>query len=382
MAEEALARKLRLGDRLKLRLAPTCVTLRPGDLVSLPDSALTWMLRTVSVVALSVEAEAVAFTGALPPLPADPGRAVEQPDLPIGRTELALFEPPPPGDAPDLEPVVYLAAASPTAWKAVPVELSLGDEPQPAAILPRPSVIGKATSLLPPETPFLIDESSGFTVQLADASQQLLNADDDALMGGANLAILGSELLQFGRAEEIGAGLFRVSRLLRGRRGSEWAMDGHAIGEAFCLVGSSVKAIRLPVGALGRDLVCIAHGVGDVPPLPTASWAVSGESLRPPSPCHLTLIRTDGAVRAEWVRRSHRAWEWLDAVDVPADGFAERYRVTVAGPGGSLASETEMPCVELQPEEIPASPGETVQISVATVGPRALSHPICQSFVL
>ena len=52
----------------------------------------------------------------------------------------------------------------------------------------------------------------------------LQHAGDAALLAGANAAMLGAELIQFGRAEPLGQGRYRLSRLLRGRGGSDDAI--------------------------------------------------------------------------------------------------------------------------------------------------------------
>jgi hypothetical protein len=64
----------------------------------------------------------------------------------------------------------------------------------------------------------ICDELSTVDVKLANPAHVLLNVDVDALMAGANLALLGDELVQFGRAEPMGSGSYRLSKLLRGRR--------------------------------------------------------------------------------------------------------------------------------------------------------------------
>jgi hypothetical protein len=71
----------------------------------------------------------------------------------------------------------------------------------------------------------------------------------DAIMAGANLALIGDELIQFGRAEQLGPGLFRLSHLLRGRRGTEWAAAGHSVGDVFCLRNIATH----PVGRLAKQ---------------------------------------------------------------------------------------------------------------------------------
>src|SRR3546814_3421662 len=64
-----------------------------------------------------------------------------------------------------------------------------------------------------------------------------LSNDGDALLdGGANLALVGDEVHQFGSAEQIDATRWRLSRLWRGRRGTEAAIGTQAAGDRFVLL--------------------------------------------------------------------------------------------------------------------------------------------------
>jgi hypothetical protein len=55
------------------------------------------------------------------------------------------------------------------------------------------------------------------------------------VLNGANLLLVGQEIIQFADAEQLGPSEWRLSKLLRGRRGTEWAMSMHQVGE-FVLV--------------------------------------------------------------------------------------------------------------------------------------------------
>src|SRR3546814_17044540 len=82
----------------------------------------------------------------------------------------------------------------------------------------------------------LTDRHHVIEVILASAEVTLSNAGDALLDGGANLALVGDELLQFGRAEQIDATRWRLSRLWRGRRGTEAAIGTPAAGDRFGLL--------------------------------------------------------------------------------------------------------------------------------------------------
>src|SRR3546814_8451333 len=67
----------------------------------------------------------------------------------------------------------------------------------------------------------LFDLSNTVVLELANPSMTLESVGDAAMLGGANRAMVGGELLQFGEAEIVGAGKWRLSRLLRGRAGTD-----------------------------------------------------------------------------------------------------------------------------------------------------------------
>ena len=109
-----------------------------------------------------------------------------------------------------------------------PVESSAdraGARPVPMASVAaiRRAVVGRTETVLDTRTPLILDELSTVSARGSPTRPSFVNADANALMAGANLALVGDELLQFGRAEQLGPGRFRLSRLLRGRRGTEWA---------------------------------------------------------------------------------------------------------------------------------------------------------------
>jgi hypothetical protein len=368
---------------LRASLPPTRMGLRPGDAIQLPSVARTWLVRSVSIESLAVTMEAEAAPVTVPALPADPGRAVSEPDLPIGRTELMLFELPFLADAPEAVARSYVAASNAGRWKRLPVELALGADPLPAVAVTRSAVMGRTVTVLDAKLPMVLDEVSTVDVRLANPVHVLLNADKDALMAGANLAVVGDELIQFASAAQLGAGLYRLSNLLRGRRGTEWAADTHAIGEGFCLIDqSAARPIELPPSAAGATLTATAHGIGDVAPLPVVGRLVTGECLRPPSPCHLRLWRDGTSLRAEWVRRSNRGWAWTDGVGVADDPFPEFYRLTVTGPVGQLVAESGTASASFTVAELPAGAGDSIALAVAMVGPMALSREATATIII
>lgn len=203
----------------------------------------------------------------------------------------------------------------------------------------------------------------------------LESRDDDALANSANLALLGDELIQFGVATPLGGKKFRLSKLMRGRRGSEWAMHGHALSERFTLIsGSSLQPVELPMEALGSTISLRARGLADDNASPI-SVMVRGEALRPPSPVHLRAVRTSsGEIHATWIRRSRAGWSWLDGTDVALGESTERYRVRIEGAAGSVVVDTVVPEALIASGQLAPLGTGPLAVSVVQVGDYAESR--------
>jgi hypothetical protein len=61
-------------------------------------------------------------------------------------------------------------------------------------------------------------------------------------------------------------------------------------------------------------------------------------------------------------------------VGVPDDPFAELYRVTIEGPQGQMSFEVTTPAFNCALADLPAVSGGTIRLTVAMVGPLAISH--------
>ena len=149
----------------------------------------------------------------------------------------------------------------------------------------------------------------------------------------------GNELIQFGRADPLGGGRWRLSRLLRGRRGTEASAGEQRPGDGFTLLESdSVRTLDLPLAALGSEVRVMATGLGDATPA-EAQIMLRGVSVVPPAPAHLTwAMSADGSAVVRWVRRSRSGWRWTNGVDAPLSEESEVYRVTMVHRDGRTGS--------------------------------------------
>jgi len=373
VAENSLARRWAQRERMTVRLPPHYLALKPGDLIEVPGSGGRWTVRQMSLEAMIAVAELQAAWQVAPAVLADPGRPAPAPDVVAGPSRLALFDLPDLGAGPALQ--LHLAAASSTeSWRQVPIEIAIGGSVSGGASAAAQTVLGTALTGLPPNQAAVLDAESSVDIELANEDQWLESRDDDSLFRGANLAVLGREVFQFGSAVAIGPKRFRLSRLLRGRFGSEWAMAGHAIGDTFALlVNRTLRAIAVPDAMLGGEVAVTAYGVGDGAGTNVTTLA-TGEALRPPSPAHLQTSLVAGSLEVSWVRRSRAGYSWLDEIDAPLGESSEQYRVRIEGSAGLVDVEVGTSSAVIGPAELAAAGSGSVSVSVSQVGTRALSR--------
>lgn len=341
IAEEALARMAHARGRREVRTGWGRLTLTPGVSVRLPDDPGLWRVteRTVEREGVRLALRRVR-TGSVVTKAAEPGRAAGAPDRVHGPTVVHLLDLPGLADAPLDVPRLYIAAAGASpGWRRAALLASLDGGASWTAIgaTAAPAVIGRAATVLGAADEALIDTARAVEIELLHAAMTLEDADDARLIAGANLALLGDELIQFGRAEPLGGTRWRLSRLVRGRRGTGWAAGTHAAGERFVLIEEETLAVYdPPLSAAGATVRLMASGIGDAAPV-EASAAAIGAALRPPAPVHLTARRRDdGRFDLAWVRSSRAGWTWLDGVDAPVAEAREAYRLTIepdSGPG-------------------------------------------------
>lgn len=175
-----------------------------------------------------------------------------------------------------------------------------------------------------------MDMASSVIVELVSPLDHLDPADGAALMRGVNRCMIGREMLQFGDVEPLGGRRFRLSRLMRGLNGSEWAAGRHLAGETFVLLDErNMLAIEAGASARGRELTIRAIGRADEHPV-EARLAVMGVAMTPLSPVHIRGEEApNGDLQMSWVRRSRMGLRWLDGAEVPVGEEVERYAIAI-----------------------------------------------------
>lgn len=193
-----------------------------------------------------------------------------------------------------------------------------------------PCVIGSAISTLAVGAPQVFDEVNTVDVVLM-GDGVLSSATELAVLNGANLAVLGDELIQFKSAVALAVNKYRLSGLLRGRLGTEWATASHSAGERFVLIDARLQKDALADGLIGLPREYKPVSFGKTLGQTTAqSFTYSARALKPYAPVHAEGMRDgSGNLTVTWVRRTRIAGAWKDGTDVPLSEDVERYEVDV-----------------------------------------------------
>mgnify|MGYP000866931516 FL=1 len=203
----------------------------------------------------------------------------------------------------------------------------------------RGGVIGDALSALGAGASYTWDERSSVDVRLISGTLESRQEMD--VLNGANLCIIGNELVQYRSAVLIAEDTYRLSGLLRGRFGTEHYIGAHAPGERFVLIhADSVEKIATTsadwfkpyvyrYGSASYDLLHESYQQTTV--------ALHANASVPLSPCHLEGRRAaNGDLTLAWVRRTRGDGDMKDYVDVPLNEAAERYECCIVKDGNEI----------------------------------------------
>lgn len=370
LADAMLRRMDAARATMQVQTDVAAIGVRPGDAVTVAGAPGAWRVTRTTIEGMRVVLNLVrgpsSASAALPI--ADPGVVLPSPDRPIGRTLIALAELPPLGDTlPTVPHLSVFAAGGGDGWRAAALLLSrdAGASWTSMGATAAPGVLGTLDAALTRAPATLVDRAGVIEITLAHDGMALVSADDAALHRGVNLALVGDELLQFGRAVQVAPRRWRVDGLWRGRRGT--APTSHPPGARFLLVEPAMtRTIALPGAAPGERVLVMASGVGDDESPVIREAVLSGASVAPPAPVALRI--DDGHVH--WIRRSRQGWAWQDGVDTPLSEERERYRVRVTTPQSARELFTAAPFATLTQAERAMRP---LMVAVCQYGTLALS---------
>jgi hypothetical protein len=162
------------------------------------------------------------------------------------------------------------------------------------------------------------------TVDLNSTDFSLESRTDDAVLAGANAAAIGAdgrwEIVQFANAVKLSPTQWRLTRLLRGRRGTEHHIGKSVAGDAFVLLTAGDLARLIlsssEIGALhSYDAPSIGATFSSGTVYPFAGHAMA---LTPFAPVDAhAVLESDGDILIRWTRRDRLGRTLMSGVDMP-----------------------------------------------------------------
>lgn len=234
----------------------------------------------------------------------------------------------------DDRPGVYVAATGGSAnWRGARLLVSRdgGSSWNSWGSISVRAAIGKAASRLSDHADAgIMDRSSTLTVRLIASDQLLETVTESELLAGANMAVCGDEVIQFQTATLMSDGSYLLQNFVRGRRGTEWAMGSHAVGEHFVPVSGLAfhemsledRTSELRIKAVSFGTALIADAGKKITP--------AFKNIKPLAPCRVAGTRDETEdLTILWTRRTRLAGEWQDETDVPLAETSEAYEADI-----------------------------------------------------
>ncbi len=336
-AAEGWLRDNRLARRtLQLALGPQEIAVEPGDVLRFPEGPEGWFLVQGIEDGFERRLTLRAFAGKVsaPVTAVEPGRVPDAGGA-EGFAPFVSFL-----DLPRLEGGSHAGDASVAAlgrpWRRLAVSSSPEAEGYRLRLtLDRPATMGRLVEPLSPGPVGRFDPANALLVDLLGGA--FSSASRMAVLSGANrLAVRtqdgGWEVLGFAEAEEMVAGRFRLTGLLRGLGGTEDATAAGATSDAeVVLLDDAVRALGLVNAERGAAQNWFLEPMGLVTEL-VGPFVFDGglRAETPLAPVHARAVRqASGDLRISWIRRSRiEADAWAEG-EVPLDEAEERYRLEI-----------------------------------------------------
>lgn len=341
-AEKELYRQWTEREQYNYSLGPAYLQIAPGDILTVPTGAAGTLRRT-RVIALDLgllgplNVQAVLDDAFLLTQTAVGSPLTPSTEVPLATSVTlqawssnALVD----GDATTVG--MYVAAGEPlnTAWPGAAVYTSLdgGASYQHLDDLAGPADMGTANTALPNWAGGDVWDTVSTVDLLLTSGNPPASTSDGDVLAGSNSIRLGTEILQYATVTPQGGNVFRLSRLLRGRRGTEPHMGEHQVGEPWVLLtGQSVFHEVLGPSLAGKQVLakCVSFGqtLAGVTAVPV--W-VGGDELFEYTPVHVTAIRNGGLdLIVSFVPRVRANGELIDGADVALTAVPESYTMVV-----------------------------------------------------
>lgn len=178
-------------------------------------------------------------------------------------------------------------------------------------------------------------------VMAASADYTPPSVTEADVLNGANRAIIGRpgrwELMAWQTAQQVDSVTWRLSGLLRGLRGTEWATGEHQLDDWFLPV-SGLTRVNAEASSIGAERLLRAVTFGhDLTEAADNTVTLAAEGLKPYSPARVRGNRaSNGTLRIDWVPRTRTGGDWLDNADAPLGESINAWEIDILNSSGAV----------------------------------------------
>jgi hypothetical protein len=266
-------------------------------------------------------------TGQDPQLPVAPINPAPE----IGQTGVLFIDPPVQNSA-DRQPRAYalIHGYGRAGWPGAQLFRSI-DNGQSYTLVGsanKESTWGLVSVATPSHAHQVWDDDTQITVMLKTG--KLVSKTDAAVLAGENRCMVGQEMIAFGTATLIGTNTYRLSHLLRGRNGTEWAIAEHEANELFALLDDATFVVEVPASDRGKTFLykTVTYG-SDLTKVDGSELQVIGENTIPWTPVKVEHEMIVSDWHFSWVARPRYQNVLIDYYEVQNDYDFGGYYVAI-----------------------------------------------------
>lgn len=199
-------------------------------------------------------------------------------------------------------------------------------------LLGNPTPLGYALSILGVGRSEAWDRDN-FVDVVSSIDLTTYSISDDSMLQASNYILVGEEILQFGSAVDISLlptdNIYRLSNLLRGRRGTESKIGTHSINERFVYLSENTTIGFIPK-AINSSNFYTASSIGDtILSSNIEHTQYLGNNLKPFNVTYLRAEKIVSDIHIKWMRRSRDVSGYFKTLALAED--QELYNISING---------------------------------------------------
>lgn len=242
----------------------------------------------------------------------------------------------------DSDPGFYVAAArdwsTGNQWKGAQIYKSVDGGATDTSLfaLVVEAAVGTLAMAVPSSEYVVWDDTTVIALDVASVNITFESRTDDAVLAGANAAAMGDdgrwEIIQFANAEKVSDTVWHLSRLLRGRRGTEHVIGTSVAGDRFVMVSTGdLNRVVLQSTEIGATRLYRGVSIGaSFSSGVTESFVGRGVALKPFSPVDpVATVQSDGDILLSWTRRDRLGGTLMSGVDMPLSEATLAFQVDI-----------------------------------------------------